>query len=569
MITPNMATPQVRRFSVADQAAALAIILKKEFGAPFAFYDSQTGVRVRPKDQHEVIVLKKELAPGEVAEIGKNGAAAVTMLDNGRFRVILVLHHLGKPVLVAAGEMAHISRTIAEIAQEQIHTQKWVQAVSDRLRQADQFLSRHREDSGSDTQVKIAWETILRMDHVIRRLRLHKDPGKNQKRILQASFEMLGVQTLVWVPQPTNEPVRIQGDGLLSAWDFRQLATRLTQAPDLQASGLYICNEVDKSSWGGRFPQIRNILALPVSDQGLLGWVLAINKREPSKTPASSERGKSSPSSPTAPWPELVAAGEPPAPLIPFRRSDAALLTPFVALLDLQVRTYGRYRELQDLLVGLARSLTAAIDAKDSYTFGHSERVARIAIELGRELGLQEEELSDVFLAGLLHDIGKIGIRDAVLSKPEPLSTEEFDHIKQHVTIGYSILQNLRPILHLLPGVRNHHERFDGKGYPDGLAGEAIPLLARILSVADAYDAMTTNRPYRAAIPVPEVEHILQEGAGSQWDKRVIDAFMACRHKIHGIRQRGVGESLRHALDDALRTNDSDLGENLVAAAGS
>ncbi|HEV3204857.1 MAG TPA: HD-GYP domain-containing protein [Gemmataceae bacterium] len=557
-----MATPQVRRFSVTDQAAALAIVMKKEFGVSFVFYDADTGIRVRHKDQDSCIVLKKELEPEAIKQLAQNGIAEVNLLDNGRFLLIMILHHYGKPVLVAAGEILHLTRNIAEIAQEQNRMQKWVQAFSDRLRQADQFLARHREDHSSDSQVKVAWETILRLDHVIRRLRLHKDPGKNQKRILQASFEMLGVQTLVWVPQPANEPVRIQGEALLSAWDFRQLASRLSQAPDLQASGLYICNEVDKSSWGGRFPQVRNILALPVSDQGLLGWVLAINKREPTKHPVAAELGQT----PKSPWPQSPPAGELATPLLPFRRSDAALLTSFVALLDLQVRSYGRYRELQDLLVGLARSLTSAIDAKDSYTFGHSERVARIAMELGRELGLQEEELSDVFLAGLLHDIGKIGIRDAVLSKTEPLTPEDFDHIKQHVTIGYSILQNLRPILHLLPGVRNHHERFDGKGYPDGLAGDAIPLLARILSVADSCDAMMTDRPYRSKIPVAEVEKILQQGSGTQWDKRVIDAFFACRQKIHGVRQRGVGDSLRHALDDALRTNDSTLGQNLVAA---
>jgi putative nucleotidyltransferase with HDIG domain len=310
---------------------------------------------------------------------------------------------------------------------------------------------------------------------------------------------------------------------------------------------LLLCNQVQATSLGARFPEIVNLLALPVSDQGSLGWVLAINKKDPTRTLPAAETVK--PPTPSRP-PARPA-------LLPFRRSDAALLTPFVALLDLHVRSSGRYRDLQDLLVGLARSLTAAIDAKDSYTYGHSERVARIAVELGRELGLPEEELSEVFLAGLLHDIGKIGIRDAILSKPGPLTTEESEHVKQHATIGYSILQNLRPIIHLLPGVRNHHERYDGHGYPDGLAGDAIPLSARILAVADSYDSMTTNRPYRQALPLPRVEQILSEGAGTQWDPRVIAAFEAGRQKIHGIRQRGVGESLRHALHDALRSNDS------------
>ncbi len=175
------------------------------------------------------------------------------------------------------------------------------------------------------------------------------------------------------------------------------------------------------------------------------------------------------------------------------------------------------------------------------------------------------DELGDIYLAGLLHDVGKIGIRDEVLGKPGKLTPEEQEHIRQHVTIGYAILADLRQIRNLLPGVLYHHERYDGAGYPDGLVGENIPLLARILAVADSYDAMTTARPYRDPLPWTRVEEIIAEGAGTQWDKRVVDAFQRCRQKIHTIRQRGVGESLRLALDGALRT-DSEA-RSLAAAA--
>src|SRR5262249_40717507 len=232
----------------------------------------------------------------------------------------------------------------------------------------------------------------------------------------------------------------------------------------------------------------------------------------------------------------------------------AALLSPFAALLGLHARGSETYQDVKNLLVGLTRSLTSALDAKDPYTFGHSERVARIAVELGRELGLSEDEVGDIYLAGLLHDVGKIGIRDTVLCKPGALTPEEFEHIKQHVTIGYTILSGLKQIRNLLPGVLYHHERYDGTGYPDKLAGEAIPLMARILAVADAYDAMSTNRPYRDSMPCRRVEEILIEGANKQWDGRIVDAFVKCRQKIHAIRQRGVGDSLRLAIDGALRT---------------
>jgi putative nucleotidyltransferase with HDIG domain len=554
MLTPTTPAPSLRRFSLADQATALAIILKKEFGVPFAFYDAVKGQRVATKDQDQHGDPAVALDPDTVLSFAREGSATANLQPNGRFRLALPIYESGQTVLVASGELRALSHNVAEVAQEQLRTQRWLQAVGDRLRQADHYLSRHRDDGGQEAQVKSAWEAVLRLDHVIRRLRIHKEASKNHRRILQSAHELLAVQTLVWVPHNPEEPVVVQGEPLLSSWDFRQLSHRLAQAPEMQSSGLVLSNQVKSTSWGGRYPQIVNLMALRVNEQGSLGWIIAVNKEEPRSGLTSNETKQ-------AKCPEVPTQFG----FVHFRRSDAALLTPFVALVDLYARSSARYRDLQELLVGLARSLTSAIDAKDSYTYGHSERVARIAMELGRAVGLQEEELSDVFLAGLLHDIGKIGVRDAILSKVEPLTAEEFEHIKQHVTIGYSILQNLKPIAHLLPGVRNHHERYDGKGYPDGLAGEAIPLLARILAVADSYDAMTTNRPYREALPLPKVEEILKQGAGTQWDKRVIDAFLSCRQKIHGIRQRGVGDSLRHALDDALRRKDSGFAQSLVA----
>ena len=175
------------------------------------------------------------------------------------------------------------------------------------------------------------------------------------------------------------------------------------------------------------------------------------------------------------------------------------------------------------------------------------------AVELGRALGLPEDELSDVYLAGLLHDIGKIGIRDDVLTKSGPLTSDELKHIQQHVVIGHGILADLHAIAHLLPGVLYHHERYDGSGYPEGLKGEAIPMLPRILAVADSFDAMNTSRPYRIAMPPERIDEILRQGAGTQWDPVVIDAYFRCRDRLAAIRQRGLGESLRDALDGALR----------------
>lgn len=174
-------------------------------------------------------------------------------------------------------------------------------------------------------------------------------------------------------------------------------------------------------------------------------------------------------------------------------------------------------------------TLAAALDARDRYTAGHSTRVAEYGVVIGREVGLVEWEVSLLRKSALLHDIGKIGIRDEVLLKDGKLTDEEFEVIKKHPIIGESILQKIQPnvtMQPLLPGVRSHHERYDGKGYPDGLSGEQIPLFGRILAVADAYDAMTSDRPYRAGMTQDRALSILESGKGTQWDPQFVDALI-------------------------------------------
>jgi HD-GYP domain-containing protein (c-di-GMP phosphodiesterase class II) len=210
------------------------------------------------------------------------------------------------------------------------------------------------------------------------------------------------------------------------------------------------------------------------------------------------------------------------------------------------------YERLKASLLGLVRCLTAAVDAKDPYTCGHSERVARIAVRLAEQMGLPAAVQSDLYLAGLLHDIGKIGIRDEVLQKPGRLNEEEMLHIQEHPVIGDRLLAPLAALRHLRPGVRNHHERWDGRGYPDRLAAEAIPLQARVLAVADSCDAMMSARPYRLALPPQRIDAVMAEGAGSQWDPLVVAAFLVCKAELYSICQRGLGDSVYVAVERAL-----------------
>jgi HD-GYP domain-containing protein (c-di-GMP phosphodiesterase class II) len=238
--------------------------------------------------------------------------------------------------------------------------------------------------------------------------------------------------------------------------------------------------------------------------------------------------------------------------------TDLNLMAFTKRLLINQKRYDEKYGELKEALFGLVQCVTVMIDAKDPYTCGHSERVARIAVRLGQEMRLPESEISDLYLAGLLHDIGKIGVRDDVLRKPDWLTEEEIAHTCEHPIVGERIITNVKRLAHLRPGVRNHHERYDGEGYPDKLAAEEIPLIARILAVADSCDAMMSDRRYRRALPTARIDQIMTEGRATQWDPRIVATFMACRHEIYPIFQRGLGQSVYHAVVNAMNTGGQD-----------
>jgi putative nucleotidyltransferase with HDIG domain len=176
--------------------------------------------------------------------------------------------------------------------------------------------------------------------------------------------------------------------------------------------------------------------------------------------------------------------------------------------------------------LGAIKALAAALDARDPYTAGHSERVSALSVMLGEQLGLPPDELEVLRLGALLHDIGKIGIRDRVLTKNGPLTGEEFEIIKTHPTVGAHILRQVPMLAAHVPIVELHHERPDGRGYPHGLVGPATPLLARIVHVADAFDAMTSARAYRPAQPAEFAMQEISRYRGSQFDADVVDVFL-------------------------------------------
>jgi len=360
-------------------------------------------------------------------------------------------------------------------------------------------------------------------DRLTQELRVSDPPERFQRLSAEAVRAVLGAEAVAWVPNNPREPV-VQAGNVegLDSHTWRKLAASASGSVEFR-------NFTDTDTASSDSPRlaegVQHMLCVSADPDQSSGWLAAVNPID----------GR------------------------PFEPEAADLIRPVASLIAAQRTNARHYAELKDLLFGVIRSLTSAIDAKDPYTRGHSERVGRIAVQLGEELGLSSNERGDLYLGGLLHDVGKIGVDDAVLKKPGRLTTDEFRQIQQHVRIGVEILSGLKKLAHLLPVVAHHHENYDGTGYPDGLAGDDIPLPARIMAVADAYDAMSSNRPYRRRLSPEQVEQNFQDGAGTQWDPKIVEALFARREQVHRIRQKGLGESVRRVIDDTVGRRGSSV----------
>ena len=236
------------------------------------------------------------------------------------------------------------------------------------------------------------------------------------------------------------------------------------------------------------------VIAEPIShDDKVIGVLLAGNKRGPD--------------------PDLT-SGE-------MRFIDAA-----ADFLGIFHENISRFAEQRATFIGTLKALTAAIDAKDPYTRGHSERAALLAGQLAARMNLPPEEVQRFRLGGLVHDVGKIGVPEVILAKKEPLNEAEFEQIKRHPEIGYRILKDIPSLACVLQGVLHHHERWDGGGYPFGMAGEQIPLLARVIALADAFDAMSSSRAYRPLMPRDKVLAEIRGNSGTQFDPTLVPLFL-------------------------------------------
>ncbi len=305
------------------------------------------------------------------------------------------------------------------------------------------------------------------------------------------------------------------GDCPLDAAEFDRFMERL--GPHVATEPL-VLNRSATSSPTWFYPDVRELISVPIREgDHLFGWLLAMNH---------------------------TGSGDVTNSEVEFGTVEASLLSSVATILGIHGGNITLYQEQADFFASVVRALTSAIDAKDPYTCGHSDRVARLSVCLARRMGCTDDELDTIYLSGLLHDIGKIGIDDNVLRKPGALTEAELEHIKTHPQLGCKILDGVKQLDKVLPVVLHHHEAWDGGGYPEGLKAEECPKLARIVAVADSIDAMSSDRPYRKGIPDEKLDSILRDGAGRQWDAKVIDAAFQVRDEI-----RKIGDSEREPLD--------------------
>ncbi|HEX8911899.1 MAG TPA: HD domain-containing phosphohydrolase, partial [Humisphaera sp.] len=284
----------------------------------------------------------------------------------------------------------------------------------------------------------------------------------------------------------------VYGRVALSPAETRRLADELTAVLRRRKAPLLVDRLATDAVFAWAADHARQLLAVPIMrEDEVLGCLFALDKE----------------------------AGD-------FDSVDSKLLASIANESGIYLENATLYDDVHGLMMGLLHSLTSAVDAKDAYTCGHSERVALLSRHIAQQASLRDADVEQVYMAGLLHDVGKIGVPESVLQKTGRLTPEEFEHMKRHPEVGARILADVKQLKPVLPGVLHHHERWDGKGYPHGLAGEKIPLMGRIICLADCFDAMTSNRTYRRALPVEVALCEIRRCSGTQFDPRLADVFL-------------------------------------------
>jgi HD-GYP domain-containing protein (c-di-GMP phosphodiesterase class II) len=356
--------------------------------------------------------------------------------------------------------------------------------------------------AGMDTEINSlsghlahAYEELSLIYQISGGMRINRPANDFFKQACLEVLESTGVQglgvALSGENVPGQEPV-LYGSLSLPPGTVHRLAAELIPLLRESKGPLLVNNLTDDKSFSWLSKHVHQLMAVPLQRQEVvLGCLFALNK----------------------------SAGD-------FDSQDSKLLNSIANESAIYLENAMLFEDVHGLMMGLLHSLTSAVDAKDAYTCGHSERVALLARQLVIEAGLGDAFAERAYMTGLLHDVGKIGVSEAVLQKTGRLTPEEFEQMKKHPAIGARILQDIKQISDLIPGVLHHHERYDGQGYPGGLVGENIPQIGRIICLADCFDAMTSNRTYRKALPLEVALTEIRRCSGTQFDPSLTEAFL-------------------------------------------
>lgn len=328
------------------------------------------------------------------------------------------------------------------------------------------------------------------------------DTGEIRKRTIEAAMRLLSAEagSLMLVDQETGElffevalgeggeklkEVRLKRGEGIAGWVAEKGESLIIQ--DVQSDRRFFKTADERSAF-----TTKNMVCVPVkSKDNVLGVLEAINKKQGM-----------------------------------FDEEDKEALMSLANQVAIAIENANLYQELKETFYGTAEALAETIEIRDPYTGGHTKRVMNYCLAIGRVLGLSKKEMENLRLAAILHDVGKIGVSDSILLKEARLDPGELKKMNMHSTYGAEILGHVKQLRDIIPGVRGHHERVDGKGYPDNLKEGEIPVLAKIISVADTFDAMTTDRPYRKALSAETALEELKRNTGTQFDKEVVIAFI-------------------------------------------
>jgi len=383
----------------------------------------------------------------------------------------------------------------------------FVSMLSDRLR----ITGLEEELNSLSTQLANTYEELTLIDQISGGMRVNRSSGDFFRQACLELMQVISVRGMGVVL--SNEKIRqdpvLYGDLSLPPGHVQRLAEQLLTtfckpgpAPHSATSGkaslstgpALIINDLkaDKNyKWLAEHAQ--QLLAVPLQRrEQTLGCLFALDKANGSE----------------------------------FDSVDSKLVTSISNESSIYLENAILFGDVHELMMGLLHSLTSAVDAKDAYTCGHSERVALLSRHLAGLVRLPDNEIERIYMAGLLHDVGKIGVPETVLQKTGKLTPEEFDQMKKHPEIGARILADVKQVEDIIPGVLYHHERYDGKGYPTGLAAKNIPLMGRIICLADCFDAMTSNRTYRKALPLEVALTEIRRCSGTQFDPELAEAFL-------------------------------------------